>query len=98
MSFAGTVFDMIQRIKFNEGQKKSNRIKRAKLKDAFLKHSSYSEINHSNKTFSKEEVELAKSKIRLKIIRERKIEIIKTIAIISALILIPLILYREFSH
>lgn len=71
MSFAGHVFDMINRMKYNESLKQSRRERYGKLKEKF-----YNELHIRNNPIreiykSKKEIESIKKKIRQDIRKEK---------------------------
>jgi hypothetical protein len=78
MSSAGHILDMIIRSRNNEALRKSRRKRYADIKDAYLQYV-YQHVKFEDKiSLSEAELKVIKTKIRAKIIKERRIVYLKT--------------------
>ena len=82
---SGHIFEMINRIKSNEAQKRSRKDKRQKIRDAYADGSHHIELNDSNK-LKPEELAALKQRIRRELIREKRIENAKVFTVSVLLI------------
>lgn len=84
MSFAGHVLDMISRMKQNEALKSSRRNRYKKVKEVYLEEiGKYPGTNNlTRQNISKEDLRALKNRIKLKLKRERRKNMILTSIIV----------------
>ena len=103
MSFAGTVLDMINRIKYNESLKQSRNFRFEQVKGAYLKVKLKNDKLDLNKNkISDAELRKLKQKIRREIIKERRRSYIMataiTLVVVGIIILITVYLRKNEIH
>ena len=96
MSSAGTILDMIIRVRNNAALVKGRRNKYKDLKDAYLKNV-YKLYNLVDKSLlSSAELSELRNKIRTKIIRENRISVIKSVVTTIVIVIILSVLIYHY--
>lgn len=97
MSYAGHVFDMINRIKQNRDLIMSRREKIANLRERYLELTPYEKRDFYEKKIPREELKRIKADFRKKIIKERRRGIFLSILFTSIVIIAVIILVDYFQ-